>query len=127
MAVNLRLLLIASGLASILFGLPFVLQTDQAIANFQLGESSVPARLFGRSEGAALIAVGLMNILASGDRPSTALLAIVIANLLLHIAGIGVDFTETFPKAGGWWVGFFMHVIFIVGFGRALLSWNARL
>lgn len=45
-------------------------------------------------------------------------------NLLLHIFGIGVDFTEAFPKTGGWLVGAVIHVIFIVAFGWYLTKWR---
>jgi hypothetical protein len=102
-----------------------VLAADAAIQSFQLGRSDVAGRLFARAEGSALIAVGVVNILASGDTGSTALWALVVGNLIIHILGIAIDFTEKFPKTGGWWVGFVVHVIFIVAFGGILIWWQA--
>ena len=82
-------------------------------------------RLFARAEGSGLLVVGIVNIIASRDSGSTALWALVLGNLLLHIFGIGIDFTEKFPKTGGWWVGFAVHMIFILAFGWYLLNWPA--
>ena len=122
--MSLRVVLIASGIIGLIFGLYFLFAADAAIANFQLGASDVPSRLFARAEGAAIISYAIANILASGDRGSTALRGLVVGNLLVHIFGILIDFTETFPKTGGWWVGLVVHVIFIIAFGYYLLNWQ---
>ena len=118
-----QIMLIAAGVIACLFGLLFLFAPDQATRNFQLGESTTASRLFSRSTGCGLISVGIINILASGDSGSSALYALVIGNIVLHVLGIAVDFTEDFPKKGGWWVGFIVHIVFIVGFGYVLLSW----
>jgi hypothetical protein len=123
--MSLRVVLIASGVIGLLFGLMFLLVPDMAIQNFQLGTADVASRLFGRSEGAALVSVALMNFIASRDRGgSWALRGVLAANLLLHIFGIGVDFTEAFPKTGGWWVGTIIHLIFIAAFAWYLAKWR---
>ena len=120
----LRIVLIAAGIIAGLFGLFFLIAPDAAIQSFQLGASDVPSRLFGRAEGGSLIAFAVINFMSSTDRGSAALRGVVVGNLLGHISGIGIDFTETFPKTGGWWVGLVIHIVFIVAFGYALVNWQ---
>jgi uncharacterized protein YjeT (DUF2065 family) len=122
--MTLRIVLIAAGIVAILLGLLFLLAPDMAIQSFQLGASDVPSRLFARVFGGTLMSLGVVNILASGDGRSNALSAIVVGNILGHLFGIGVDFTETFPKTGGWWLGLAIHLVFIAAFGYYLLNWN---
>ena len=122
--MSLRIVLIASGVVGALFGLFFLIAPDAAIQSFQLGASDVPSRLFARAEGSGLISLAVVNFIASTDRGSAALRGVVAGNLLAHIFGIAIDFTETFPKTGGWWVGFAVHVIFIAAFGYYLINWN---
>ena len=122
--MSLRIVLIASGIVAILFGAFFLLAADTAIQSFELGSSDVASRLFARVFGGTLISLGIVNFLASADQGSPALRAIVVGNLLIHAFGIAVDFTETFPKTGGWWVGLAIHVIFIAAFGYYLVNWS---
>jgi hypothetical protein len=122
--MSLRIVLIASGIVGLIFGLFFLFAADAAISSFQLGASDVASRLFARAEGAALISLAVANLLASADRGSTALRGLVVGNLLIHILGIIIDFTETYPRTGGWWVGLVVHVIFIIAFGYYLLNWQ---
>lgn len=123
--MGLRIVLIASGIFGLIFGLFFLFAPDKAIEAFQLGTSDVASRLFGRSAGAALFSVGIMNLIASRDPGgSRALRGVLVLNLLLHLFGIGVDFTESFPKTGGWMVGTIVHVVFIVAFGWYLAKWR---
>ena len=123
--MSLRIVLIAAGVVGLIFGLLFLLAPDMAIQSFQLGASDVPSRLFGRAEGAALVSVAIMNFIASRDSGgSWALRGVLAVNLLLHIFGIAIDFTEAFPKTGGWWVGAIVHLVFIVAFGYYLARWR---
>jgi len=119
-----RLVLIASAIIGLLFGGMSLFNADGTIQSFQLGPSDVASRLFARTEGSALIGVAVINLVASADRGSRALLGVIAGNLFLHVMGIAIDFTETFPKAGGWWVGFAVHVVFIAAFGYLLATWR---
>jgi hypothetical protein len=123
--MSVGIVLIAAGVVGLLFGLMFLLAPDMAIQSFQLGTADVASRLFARSEGAALVSVAVMNFLASRDSGgSWALRGVLVVNLLLHVFGIGIDFTEAFPKTGGWLVGAVIHVIFIAAFGWYLTKWR---
>ena len=53
---------------------------------------------------------------------AAAVAGILAGNLFIHVMGIVIDFTETFPKAGGWWVGLVVHVVFIAAFGYLLFK-----
>jgi hypothetical protein len=122
--MSLRIILIASGVVGILFGLFFLFGAESAIASYNLGDSTLPARLFARATGAALISFGVINILASSDTGSSALRAVVIGNIVVHLMSLGVDFSESYARNGGVWVGLAVHIIFIVAFGWALLNWG---
>jgi hypothetical protein len=117
-----RVVLIASGIIGLLFGAMFMFNADGTIQSFQLGASDVASRLFARAEGSALIGVAIINLIASADRGSRALTAVLAGNLFIHVMGIVIDFTESFPKAGGWWIGLAVHVVFILAFGYLLLK-----
>jgi hypothetical protein len=119
-----RVILLAAGVVGILFGLFFLFGAEAAIQSYNLGDSTLPARLFARATGAALISLGIIDILASSDRDSPALRAIVIGNLLIHLLSIGVDFSESYPRSAGVWIGLIVHVVFILAFGYLLLNWN---
>lgn len=123
--MSLRIVLIAAGVVGLLLGLLFLLAPETAIQSFQLGTPDVASRLFARVTGSALFSVAIMNFVASRDTGgSWALRGVLVVNLLLHIFGIGLDFTEAFPKTGGWWVGTIIHVIFIAAFGYYLTKWR---
>jgi hypothetical protein len=120
----LRIIMLVAGVIATLFGLFFLLGAESAISSDNLGDSTLPARLFTRATGAGLIAIGVINLLASRDRGSPALQAIVIGNLLLHLIAIWVDFGESYARNGGIYVGLAVHVIFIIAFGWVLLNWK---
>ncbi|HZP19384.1 MAG TPA: hypothetical protein VFB16_04185 [Bauldia sp.] len=121
--MSLQIVLIASGAIAACFGALFFVAADTAIRTFELGASDVASRLFARSTGAGLIAIAVINVIASQDAGSGALYAIVIGNLLLHVLAIAVDFTEKFPRKGGWWVGFAVHIVLILAFGYYAIWW----
>ena len=121
----LRVILIAAGVVGMLFGLLFLFGAESAIQSFNLGDAStVPERLFARSLGAAIISVSLINLLASSDRGSSALRAIVIGNIAIHVLSFIVDFSESYARNGGVYVGLAVHVIFVGAFGWVLLNWS---
>ncbi len=123
--MTLRLILIVSGAVAILFGLFFLLGAESAIQSYNLGGSTLPARLFARATGASLVTLGVIDILASSDRGSPALRAIVIGNLLVHVLSLGVDFSESYARSASIWVSFVVHVLFIIAFGYALVNWRS--
>jgi hypothetical protein len=72
-----------------------------------------------------LLSVSIINLIASGDATrSTAALAVVIGNILLHVVSIAVDFSERIPRTAGWWAGLIIHIALILAFGSFLLDWN---
>jgi hypothetical protein len=122
--VIVRVVFIAAGVVGLLFGLFFLLGAAQAIQSYDLGAPTVPALLFARSTGAALISLGVINLLASFDRGSTALRALAIGNVLIHILSIGVDFSQPYARNAGVWVSVAIHVVFIAAFGYCLVHWR---
>ena len=122
--MNLRIILIVSGVVGILFGLFFLFGAESAIQSYNLGDSTLPARLFARAMGGSLVTLGIINLLASSDTGSSALRAIFVGNLLIHLISLGVDFSENYARNGGIWVSLVIHVAFIAAFGWALLNWT---
>jgi hypothetical protein len=123
--VVMQLLLIASGVVAILFGLFFLLGAERAVRSFDLGASNLAIRLFVRSEGAALVSVGIINLLANIDDGSPALKAIVIGNIAIHALSVAVDFSERYQRKAGVWFGLLVHVVFLVWFGYWLINFPA--
>jgi len=122
--IIIRVVFLAAGVVGLLFGLFFLLGPDQAIASYNLGAATLPALLFARSTGAALVGLGVINLLASLDRGSLALRALALGNLVIHVLSIFVDFSENYPKNAGIWVALAIHIIFIVAFGYCLVHWR---
>jgi hypothetical protein len=122
--MSLRVILIVSGVVGVLFGLFFLFGADAAIGPYGLGDPTLPARLFARATGAGLVTIGLINLLAAADRGSPALRAVVIGNILIHVLSLGVDFSETYARAGGVWIGVAVHVLFIAAFVWSLANWR---
>ena len=122
--MSLRVILIAAGIVAILFGLFLLFGAEAAIQQYNLGDSTLPARLFGRATGALLVSLGIINILASGDSGSPALRAVVIGNIVVHAFSLGADFSESYARNAGVWISLIIHVAFIVTFGWALLNWS---
>ena len=122
--MSLRIVLIVAGILALLFGVYFLFWADQAIQSFELGASDVASRLFGRSLGVALISLGVVNLMSSADIGSTALRAVVVGNIVVHVLSPIVDVTEAFPWTAGRWVGLAIHVVLIVAFGYYLMNWN---
>jgi hypothetical protein len=120
----LRVILIAAGIVGLLFGGFFLFGAEAAIGSYELGESTLPARLFARATGAGIFALSIVNLLSVGDRGSRALRAVVIGNIAIHAVSIWVDFSESYARNPGVWVGLLVHVVFIVAFGYALLDWS---
>jgi hypothetical protein len=123
--MSLDLVLLVAAIVSALFGIFFLFGADAAIRSFGLGDSSLPARLLARAVGSNLIAVAVINFLSRGDIGSTALRAVVIGNIVIHVIGLGADFSERYPRNAGIWVSVAIHVAFILAFGYFLLDWPA--
>jgi hypothetical protein len=122
--VIIRATLVVSGAIGVLFGLFFLLAAGQAIASFELGSPTIPALLFARSAGAAILSLSLVNILAAFHPLSRTTRAIAIGNVVVHVLSIAVDFSENYPRNAGVWVGLAIHVILIAAFGYCLVHWR---
>src|SRR5689334_5428874 len=96
-AMSLRIWLIAASIISLIFGLYFLLLPDEAIREFQAGEPGDALRLSIRELGGALISVAVIDWLASSDKGSKALRAVLAGNIVFFLFNTGLDFTATFP------------------------------
>ena len=119
-----RVTFLAAGIVALLFGLFFLLAAGQAIQAYNLGAPAVPATLFARSTGAALVSLGLIDVIASADRGSRALWALAVGNVVIHVLSIGVDFSAPYAKNAGVWIGLVVHIVFIAAFSYCLVHWR---
>ena len=119
-----RVVLIVSGIIGLLFAAFFLFMPEAGIQSFHLGAPDIASRLFARNFALALGVIGIVNILASGDRGSSALRALLFGNLIVHIGAPLVDLTETFERDAGWWGSMTVHALFIIAFGYCLLNWG---
>jgi hypothetical protein len=119
-----RYTFLVAGVIGLLFGLFFLLAAGQAIATYELGAATVPARLFARTAGAVLIALSVANLLAMNDRGSRALWALAVGNVVVHILSIAVEFSENYPRNAGVWVGVAIHLILVTAFIYCLIHWR---
>ena len=53
----------------------------------------------------------------------TALRAIAIGNIVVHVVSLGVDFSEGYERNAGVWFGVIVHVL-IAAFAYALMNWQ---
>lgn len=117
-----RVILIASGTIAILVGLFYLFFTTAAVQSFDLGEPVLLARHFTRATGAAVLAIGVINILSVGDRGSRALRAVFVGNIVVHVFSIYTDFAESFSRNTTLWLTFALHVVIIAAFGYLLVT-----
>lgn len=117
----LRIAFLVHGAVAALFGLFFVLAAGMAIGSFDLGEPTLPALLFARSAGIALLGLALINLMSPGDIAAPAVCGVAIANILVHLGSIAVDFSESYARNPGVWVGLSIHLIFAALFAYFLL------
>jgi hypothetical protein len=119
-----RIVLIVSGIIAIFVGLDYLLATESAILSFNLGDATMPARFFARTTGAAVLAIGVINILilAIGDTDSPALRVVVTGNIVVHTASLFGEFSESFERSPIFWVAVVIHVISIMAFGYLLAT-----
>jgi uncharacterized membrane protein HdeD (DUF308 family) len=120
--MGIRILLIIAGLLALAFGALMIFAPDGMVVAFNVGDSSVAARAFARAFGSALVAIGVMDLIAARDRGSPALDAILVANLLLHLLSPALDFIEPFPKDGSYWGSFVLHALLVIAFAWALVA-----
>src|ERR1700730_6905518 len=95
-----RAVLTISGIIAIFIGLDYLLATESAILSFNLGDATMPARFFARTTGAAVLAIGVINILILGisDTDSLALRVVVTGNIVVHTASLFSEFSESFER-----------------------------
>src|ERR1700737_2263834 len=110
-----RIVLTVAGIIAILVGLDYLLATESAILSFNLGDTTEPARFFARTTGAAVLAIGVINILSLAviDADSPALLAVVIGNIVFHSASLVGDFSDSFERSWPFWGTLIVHAVFV--------------
>lgn len=110
--------LLLAGVLACLFSLMMMLAPDRMLANV----SNIPpggASNVTRWLGANLFAVGVINILARNDSGSEALRAIMVGNIVLHLAAMAfdiMDFTNGIVKTSGVAMGAVVHIGLVLGF-----------
>jgi hypothetical protein len=66
--MSLRIILIASGVIGILFGVLLFFGTESAIQSYNLGDSTLATRLFARGAGAAIFSIAVIKADSSSRR-----------------------------------------------------------
>jgi len=117
-----RVVLIVAGIVGLLAGLDYLFATESAILSFNIGDATLPAMLFARATGAAILAMGVINILAAADAGSPALRAVLIGNVVAHTASLFGDFSGGIGANPIFWVAVVIHVAFIAAFGYLLAT-----
>ena len=92
---------------------------------FDLGEPNMLVRLFARATGAAILAIGTINLLSVGDPGSRALRAVMVGNIVVHAASLVADFSESYARNAALWGIVALHVIIIAAFGYCLAQWRS--
>jgi hypothetical protein len=121
-----RGVLIASGSVAILVGLFYLFGTVAAVRSFELGEPVLLARHFARATGAAVLAIGVINILSVGDPGSRALRAVFVGNIVVHVLSIYTDLAESFARNTVLWITFGLHIVIIAAFVYLLVTCNRQ-
>jgi hypothetical protein len=120
-----RVILIVTGIVAILVGLNYLFAAETAVLSFDVGDATLAARIFVRATGAAVLAIGVINVLSVGDPGSRALRAVMIGNVVVHAASLYGDYVaETFSRNAVLYVTSIVHVAFIVAFGYLLATWR---
>jgi hypothetical protein len=118
-----RIILVVSGIIAALVGLNYLFFTDAAVQSFAVGDSTLAARLFARATGAAVLAIGVINLISVGDPGSRALRAVFVGNIVAHAASLYGDYlAENFDRNAILFATSVIHVVFIIAFGYLLLS-----
>lgn len=121
-----QIVLVAAGILGILVGLNYLFATETAVLSFNLGDATSPAMLFARTTGAAILALGVINILAAGDAGSPTLRAVIIGNIVAHAASLFGDFSQRVDGNPVLWITVVTNVAFVVAFGYLLASSRTR-
>ena len=112
--MSLRILLMVVGAVSMVFGLFFLIAPEAAIEEFQVGTPSALLRLSICEIGGALVSIAVIDLFSASDKASKALRGVVAGNILFFLFNTGLDFTETFPKTGLWYVVTILKSVFIL-------------
>jgi hypothetical protein len=111
-----RFLLVA-GLLAVFFGLTMLASPGTMLMN--MARDAPDARLVLQWMGVVLLSVGVINILARNDPGSSALRAVMLGNILLHVLGFGIDVYHHllgFVQASGVIMGGIVHGVLVAGF-----------
>jgi hypothetical protein len=117
-----QIVLIASGIIRILVGLNYLLATETAVLSFNLGDATLPSIHFAREMGAAILALGVINILVVSDTGSPMLRAVFIGNIVAHAASLFGDLNQRVDGNSVLWLTVVTDTVFIVAFGYLLAS-----
>jgi hypothetical protein len=110
--------MVLAGALACLFGAGMILAPQQMLANMT-NATSVETAFVLRWTGSGLVAMGVVNLLARNDPGSTALRAIMIGNIALHVIAYTIDlkdFRAGFVQMSAIVMGSVVHLGLILGF-----------
>lgn len=108
-----HLFLIVSALLAWVFGLMMILVPDKATA------TAAATNLGMQWFGVALISIGIINFFSRNDPGSKALKAVMIGNIILHVAGEAFDiydYSAGIVQISGVLTGAIVHILLTIGF-----------
>ncbi len=119
-----RATFLISGVVGMLIGLFLLLAAGQALAGFDLGAPTLPALLFARSAGAAILSLSVVNFVVAFHPFSLTMRTLAVGNVLIHLLSIAVDFSERYPRNTGAWASVALHVVLIAAFAYCIIHWR---
>jgi hypothetical protein len=124
MPTGLRVLLAVAAFIPAVYAFGFFFAADTMADIFDIGPAGPDLLFFLRSIGSGMIGIAIINVLCLGDAGSPALRAIVVGNLVFHLAALVVPFTAEIERNGGFWIALVIHAILVGGFGYYLANWQ---
>ena len=121
--MNRKIFFIIAGVLPILFGLTMIFNPRQMLDMVAI-ETNLSTGVVLQWMGCPLISIGVLNFLARNAEDSEALRAIMLANILTHVLGMGVDvydYGSHFVKISGLVLGAVIHIALGGGFAFFLL------
>ena len=116
-----RHFLLIAGLMALFFGVTMLAAPDQMLTSMAVDSPGAERVLQWMS--CVLISVGLINILSRNDDGSTALRAVMLGNIVLHLLGFGIDVyhhSVGFVQQSGVIMGGVVHGLLTLGFAYYL-------
>ncbi len=116
--------LIISAVLAVFFGMHMLIAPGKMLENM-LNSNSADLQHALQWSGTMLVSIGIINFLSRNDAGSAALRAVMIGNIILHVAGFAVDaydYTIDFIKMPGLIMGAVVHGLLIIGFVYYLMK-----